>query len=66
MKQRFILYRRSNGMFYAEDTETRKQQSLKTKDEAKARTLLHSKNEAHRHPILNHQIALAYLCAADF
>src|SRR5687767_8643101 len=65
MKQQFTLYRRSNGMFYAENTETRKQQSLKTKDAATARTLLHSMNEAHRQPILNHQIALAYLSASD-
>lgn len=65
MKQRFILYRRSNGTYYSEDTETRKQQSLKTKDEATAQTLLHSKNEAYRQPILNQQIALAYLSASD-
>ncbi len=44
MKQRFILYRRSNGTYYCEDTQTRKQESLKTRDEAEALTLLHSKN----------------------
>ena len=65
MKQRFILYRRSNGTYYCEDTQTRKQQSLKTKNEADAITLLHSKNEAFRQPILNQQIALAYLSASD-
>ena len=65
MKQRFTLYRRSNGMFYCEDTHTRKQQSLKTKDENEAHTLLHCKNEAFRQPILNQQIALTYLSAAD-
>jgi len=65
MKQRFILYKRSNGTFYCEDTQTRKQQSLKTQDEAAALTLLHSKNEAFRQPILNQQIALAYLSASD-
>jgi integrase len=65
MKQRFILYRRSNGKFYAEDTVTRKQSSLKTRDEAEALTLLHSKNEAFRQPVLNLQIARAYLSASD-
>ena len=40
MKQRFSLYRRSNGMFYCEDTQTRKQVSLKTKNEAEAKRLL--------------------------
>lgn len=65
MKQQFSLYRRSNGIFYCEDTQTRKQVSLKTKNEAEANTLLHSRNEAFRQPILNRQIALAYLSATD-
>jgi hypothetical protein len=47
------------------DTETRKQHSLRTKDEAEALTLLHSKNEAARQPVLNLQIARIYLSAAD-
>jgi integrase len=65
MKQRFILYRRNNGRFYAEDTVTKKQSSLKTRDEAEALTLLHSKNEAFRQPVLNLQIARTYLSATD-
>ena len=60
MKPQFILYRR-NGIYYCEDTTTRKQHSLKTRDEAAAKALLHSKNEAFRQPILNQQIALADL-----
>jgi len=35
MKQRFILFKRA-GVFYSEDTVTRKQHSLRTKDEAEA------------------------------
>lgn len=65
MKQRFILYQRSNGRFYCEDTTTGKQESLGTKDEAEALTLLHSKNEAFRQPVLNLQIARTYLSASD-
>lgn len=65
MKQRFILYRRNNGKYYAEDTVTKKQCSLKTRDEAEALTLLHSKNEAFRQPVLNLQIARTYLTATD-
>jgi len=65
MKQRFILYRRSNGKFYCEDTLTRKQESLRTPNEAEAQALLHSRNEAFRQPLLNQQIALAYLSASD-
>lgn len=65
MKQRFILYRRSNGKFYAEDTATRKQESLRTNDRAKAIRLLHAKNEATEQPAINLQIARAYLAATD-
>src|ERR1700677_1331817 len=64
MKSRFILFKRA-GVFYSEDTTTRQQISLRTKDEAEALTLLHSKNEAHRQPTLNLHIARAYLTAAD-
>jgi integrase len=64
MKSRFILFRRA-GVFYSEDTTTGKQHSLRTKDEAEALTLLHSKNEAHRQPVLNLQIARTYLTATD-
>src|SRR5271165_573586 len=64
MKTRFILFKRA-GVFYSEDTTTRKQHSLRTKDEAEALTLLHSKNEAHRQPVLNLHIARTYLTASD-
>ncbi len=64
MKQRYILFRRG-ATFYFEDTETRKQASLRTKDEAEALTLLHVKNEALRQPMLNLQIARTYLAASD-
>jgi hypothetical protein len=41
MKRRFILYRRKlGGMFYVEDPETRKQESLGTKNRAEAMSLL--------------------------
>jgi integrase len=64
MKQRFNLFRRV-GVYYSEDTVTHKQTSLKTKDEAEALTLLHSKNEAARQPFLNLQIARTYLAGSD-
>ncbi len=64
MKSRFILFRRGD-VFYTEDTTTGKQHSLRTKDEAEATTLLHSKNEAHRQPVLNLHIARTYLTATD-
>jgi hypothetical protein len=64
MKQRFIMFRRA-GVFYYEDTTTGKQISLRTKDEAEAFTLLHSKNESFRQPVLNLHIARTYLAATD-
>ena len=64
MNQRYILFRRA-GVFYYEDTTTGKQISLRTKDEAEAKTLLHAKNESVRQPVLNLQIARAYLAASD-
>src|ERR1039457_2934456 len=64
MKQRFIMFRRA-GVFYYEDTATGKQISLRTKDEAEALTLLHSKNESFRQPVLNLHIARTSLAASD-
>ena len=64
MKSRFILFNRA-GVYYSEDTVTRKQNSLRTKDEAEALTLLNAKNESFRQPVLNLQIARAYLTASD-
>src|SRR6266576_3721211 len=66
MKRRFILYRRKlGGMFYIEDTETRKQESLGTKDRSEATALLNARNESVRQPQLNLQIAKAYLAGTD-
>jgi integrase len=64
MKSRYILFRRA-GIYYSEDTVTGKQHSLRTKDEAEALTLLNAKNESFRLPVLNLQIARAYLTASD-
>ena len=64
MKSRFILFRRA-GVYYAEDIVTRKQNSLRTQDMAEAGTLLNAKSESDRQPVLNLQIAWAYLTASD-
>jgi integrase len=66
MKRRFILYRRKlGGTFYIEDTQTKKQESLGTKDRAEATSLLHARNEAIRQPQLNLLMAKAYLAGTD-
>ena len=64
MKNRFNLFQRS-GVFYCEDTTTRKQTSLRTRDRADALRLLHIKNEAAHQPAMNLQIAQVYLQHGD-
>ncbi len=45
------MFKRS-GVDYSEDTTTRKQTRLRTKDEAEALTVLNAKNESFRQPCL--------------
>jgi hypothetical protein len=52
-------------MFYVEDTENRKQESMGTKDRAEAKSLLHARNESVCQPQLNLHIAMAYLAGTD-
>jgi integrase len=44
---------------------TRKQESLRTRDRAVAKRILHARNEAHQQPAINLQIARAYLMVGD-
>lgn len=64
MKPRFTLFCRGK-VFYCQDTTTGQQTSLRTRNHGEALTLLHSRNEAFRQPLLNLQIARAYLTATD-
>ena len=64
MRNRYTLFRR-HGVFYSQDSETKKQISLKTADRAEAVTILNAKNEALRQPMLNLELAKAYLSASD-
>lgn len=64
MKPRFTLFRRG-AVYYCQDTVTGRQSSLRTSDTEEAQTLLHARNEAHRQPMLNLQLARTYLSAAD-
>ena len=64
MRQRFILYRRRET-YYAEDTATGQQESLRTKSKTEALSLLNAKNESFRQPSLNLHIARTYLAAVD-
>ena len=64
MKTKLTLFRR-NGIYYSQDSITGKQKSLGTRDETTARKMVEATNEAHRTPILNLQLARAYLSASD-
>ena len=65
MKTRFRLFQRASGVFYIEDTETLRQESLKTKDKNVAQRLFQARNAAHEQPALNLQLARTYLAASD-
>ena len=46
VRSQYRLFRRSNGIYFYEDRQTRKQGSLKTRDLAEAKRLLQAHNEA--------------------
>jgi hypothetical protein len=61
---RFRLFRRRK-VFYAQDSITGKQESLRTKDRKTVERWLLAKNEAHAHPVINLGVARAHLLAHD-
>jgi hypothetical protein len=61
LKNRYRLFRRTNGIYYWQDNTSRRQGSLRTKDRVEAEKLLHAKNEAVRVPVINLKMAEAYL-----
>ncbi len=67
VKTRYRLIRRGNrgGAFYCVDTETGSRSSLGTISEEEARQIVEAKNQAKRQPMLNLQIAKAYLAGTD-
>lgn len=67
MKTRYRLIRRGvrNNAFYCVDKHTGKRTSLCTATEAEAQQIVEAKNQAERQPVLNLQIAKAYLAATD-
>ena len=65
MKNFYRLYRRHGGIFYAEEIESRRQESLKTRDKTTATRLLNAKNAAAQQPTLNLALARVHLAAHD-
>lgn len=65
MQERYRLYKRNNGTFYAEDCETAQRTSLNTKSKPEAQRLLAGKNQAFSQPVFNMEMAKVYLRAQD-
>lgn len=65
MQLKYRLYRRRNGNFYWQENDSKKQGTLRTTDRREAERLLNAMNESHREPILNLNLARAYLVAHD-
>ena len=63
--QRYRIYRRQGRVYYLFDKFTKKRESLETSNGAVALRLLNARNEAERQPIINRQIASAYLVVGD-
>ena len=65
MKEKYRLYRRGNGTYYAEERETGARESLGTKDPSEAENLLHAKNASFVQPALNREMAKVYMRGQD-
>jgi integrase len=65
MKQRYRKFRRGWGVYHVFDNSNSHSKSLDTRNKQEAERLVHAMNEAERQPILNRQIARAYLMASD-
>lgn len=64
MKNRFTIFRRGTVWYY-EDRKTGQQKSLNTRDPEEARKLVQAKNDAVNLPLMNINMAKAYLNAID-
>ncbi|MGB8466402.1 MAG: hypothetical protein WCE49_15755, partial [Terrimicrobiaceae bacterium] len=67
MKTRYRLIRRGrgNGIFYCVDSKTGKRTSLGKVNKEEGRQVVDAKNQAERQPMLNLQLAKAYLAGTD-
>ena len=65
MKNRYRAFRRGWGVYYCEDTQTGKQESLATTNKLEASRLVHAKNEGEQHPAFSLQLARVYWKAGD-
>ena len=63
MHERYRMYKRKSGVFYAKDRKTGRRLSLATNELAEAKRLLAAKNQATEQPCLNVAMARVYLRA---
>lgn len=64
-RYRLIFRGIRGGMYYSVDKTTGKRTSLQTTNEDEARQIVEAKNQAERQPVLNLQIAKAYIAGTD-
>jgi len=64
MNKRYWLYKRGRT-YYLKDSETGKQESLRTKDKSEAQRLLDARNDSLKAPMLSMALARAYLVGHD-
>ena len=65
MKNRYRAFRRGWGVYYCEDTQTGRQESLGTADKHEASCIIHARNEAEQHPAFSLHLARVYWKAGD-
>src|ERR1700735_1000726 len=64
-RYRLIFRGIRGGMYYCVDKNTGQRTSLQTTNEDEARQIIEAKNQAERQPVLNLQIAKAYIAGTD-
>ncbi len=65
VNETYRMYRRKNGIYYAENVQTKRQISLRTRDLADAKVMLVAKNESARDSRISREVGFAYLSCAD-
>jgi len=65
MQDKFRLYQRKNGRFYAEECATTRRESLGTKNETEAHRLIAVQNQVASQSAFNLEMAKVYLKAHD-
>jgi integrase len=65
MKTTYRIFKRGNGVYYVQNNETGKQNSLKTKNLEEAKKLCGAYNEAASESQINREIGMAYFAGSD-